>query len=66
MVDEVDEPESKSNKSSFIKIANYNVRVGETVLIRDLNVQLDKSTAFIGPTGCGKSTLLKSLVGLWN
>ena len=39
---------------------------GETVAIRDLNIDIkDKEiVALVGPSGCGKSTLLGILAGL--
>lgn len=45
-----------------IEAKDLNLYYGETLAVRDVNVQIEKQkiTAMIGPSGCGKSTVLRS------
>ena len=47
---------------SYISVKDYSFWYGDTQVLHDLNLDLQKGsvTAFIGPSGCGKSTLLRS------
>ncbi|MSR93382.1 phosphate ABC transporter ATP-binding protein [Clostridiaceae bacterium 68-1-5] len=46
-----------------IKIQNLDLHYGEFQALKQINldVEVNRITAFIGPSGCGKSTLLKTL-----
>ena len=48
---------------SKISIKDMNLHYGDFHALKDVNLEIEenKSTAFIGPSGCGKSTLLKSI-----
>ncbi len=50
-------------KDPAIRVRNLNVWYGDSLAIRDVNIDIPhhKITALIGPSGCGKSTLLRSL-----
>ncbi len=47
------------------KIENFGVTVGNTVILKDVNIHIHcgELTAIIGPNGAGKSTLIKALLG---
>ena len=57
----------KSNTPIFIA-KEITAGYGEQVIIRNINLELYKSTitTIIGPNGCGKSTFLKSVSGIIN
>ena len=57
----------KSNTPIFIA-KEITAGYGEQVIIRNINLELYKSTitTIIGPNGCGKSTFLKSISGIIN
>lgn len=48
-----------------IKISDINVRFGDEVVLKDVNIHLHcgQLVALIGPNGAGKSTLIKSILG---
>lgn len=48
-----------------IKISDINVRFGDEVILKDVNIHLHCGhlVALIGPNGAGKSTLIKSILG---
>jgi phosphate transport system ATP-binding protein len=50
-------------KDPVIIVRNLNVWYGNTLAIKDVNIDIPrhKITALIGPSGCGKSTFLRSL-----
>jgi phosphate transport system ATP-binding protein len=54
---------NKQAGASGLKIKDLNVRIGNSHILKDINVEIpDKRiTCIIGPSGCGKSTLLKSI-----
>lgn len=47
------------------KLENFNVKIGSSVLLYDVNLHIHcgELTALIGPNGAGKSTLLKAMLG---
>ncbi len=47
------------------KIQDFNVKIGKTEILKDVNLHLHcgEMTALIGPNGAGKSTLLKAILG---
>ncbi|MGI6084334.1 MAG: metal ABC transporter ATP-binding protein [Acetivibrionales bacterium] len=47
------------------KIENFGVTLGNTVILKDVNLHIHcgELTAIIGPNGAGKSTLIKALLG---
>ena len=49
--------------SNAISIENLSLYYGESKALKEvtLDIEANKSTAFIGPSGCGKSTLLRCL-----
>lgn len=49
--------------SKAINIENLSLYYGESKALKEvtLDIEANKSTAFIGPSGCGKSTLLRCL-----
>ena len=49
--------------SKAISIENLSLYYGESKALKEvtLDIEANKSTAFIGPSGCGKSTLLRCL-----
>jgi len=49
-----------------ISISGLNVRVGDTILLEDVNasIRCGETTAIIGPNGAGKTTLLSAMMGL--
>jgi len=51
-----------------LSIRNLNVTLGETLILRDINLDIPRGSFFslLGPSGCGKSTLLKTIAGLIN
>jgi len=50
---------------SCIKINDFGVKIGNTKILRDVNLHFHSGdlTALIGPNGAGKSTLLKDILG---
>lgn len=48
--------------SCAIEAKQLNLFYGDTLAVRDINIQIEKQkiTAIIGPSGCGKSTMLRS------
>ena len=54
---------TENNTNSYaIEAADLNLYYGETLAVRDVNIQIEKQkiTAMIGPSGCGKSTVLRA------
>ena len=51
-----------------VECRNIQVGYGETVIINDMSLTLDKHqiTSIIGPNGSGKSTVLKAITRLLN
>jgi len=49
-----------------IRVENLTMAYGETVVMRDLNFEIQRGDIFIimGGSGCGKSTLMRHLIGL--
>lgn len=49
----------------MIKFENIEIKFGDFVAIKDLNLEINKGEFFtlLGPSGCGKTTTLRSLVG---
>ncbi|MCP4021660.1 MAG: ATP-binding cassette domain-containing protein [Desulfobacteraceae bacterium] len=54
------------NKEPIIKIEDLTMAYGDFVVMRDLNLTINRGDIFIimGGSGCGKSTLLKHMIGL--
>lgn len=48
-------------KSSYIKVSDLNLYIGQDKILEDINVTIPGNTitAIIGPSGCGKTSLLK-------
>lgn len=48
-----------------IKINNFAVKIGQTQIIKDINLHIHcgKMTVIIGQNGAGKSTLIKAIIG---
>ena len=53
--------------SSSISISNLNVSYDEKVVLKDVNLDIQKGkiTGIVGPNGAGKSTFLKMFTGLY-
>ena len=55
---------------SFLKIVikNLNKRFGDTVVLKNINVEMNSGefTTILGPSGCGKTTLLRIISGIEN
>jgi len=51
----------------IIRVSNLKVGYGETVILQDINFQVECGEVFVilGGSGSGKSTLLKNLIGLY-
>ncbi|MEP6702386.1 MAG: ABC transporter ATP-binding protein [Betaproteobacteria bacterium] len=51
---------------STLQLKNIDKRFGDTVVLRDINVDTAEGefVALVGPSGCGKSTLLRIISGL--
>lgn len=51
---------------SFVQVSNLTKKYGNTVILNDLNLTIEKGEfiTLLGPSGCGKSTLLRSIAGL--
>ncbi|MDR0871917.1 MAG: ATP-binding cassette domain-containing protein [Prevotellaceae bacterium] len=51
---------------SILAIHNINVSYGETAVLRDFNLTVERGAIYclLGKSGCGKSTLLKTLCGI--
>lgn len=49
--------------SAFFEVSNLSVRIGDTTILRDINLSFREGevTALLGHNGSGKSTLLKIL-----
>ena len=54
------------NCEHAITITGLNVRVGDAILLEDVNasIRCGETTAIIGPNGAGKTTLLSAMMGL--
>ncbi|MGC9527352.1 MAG: phosphate ABC transporter ATP-binding protein PstB [Limnospira sp.] len=50
-----------SSNQSLLNVENVSVYYGETLALKDVNMEIQKNqiTALIGPSGCGKSTLIR-------
>lgn len=50
----------------MLELSNYNVSYGESSVIKDLNLKLEKNEiiAILGRNGMGKTTLMKSMIGM--
>jgi len=50
-----------SSDKSLLNVENVSVYYGETLALKDVNMEIHKNqiTALIGPSGCGKSTLIR-------
>lgn len=48
---------------SFLELKNVNVARGETVVLHDIDLEVEagEHIAILGPNGCGKSTLIKTI-----
>lgn len=49
--------------ASFLDLERVNVARGDTVVLHDINLQVEagEHIAILGPNGCGKSTLIKTI-----
>ncbi len=49
----------------MIKFDNIEIKYGDFVAIKNLNMEINRGEffTFLGPSGCGKTTVLRSLVG---
>lgn len=52
----------------MIEFKNVEIKYGDFVAIKDLNLEINKGEFFtlLGPSGCGKTTTLRTLVGFNN
>lgn len=52
----------------MIEFQNIEIKYGDFVAIKDLNLKIEKGEffTFLGPSGCGKTTTLRALVGFIN
>ena len=50
-------------ESSILKTENFNAYFGESHVLKDVNIEVQKNTitAIMGPSGCGKSTLIRCI-----
>jgi len=50
---------------SIIELKNVNIYQGDSIVLSDVNISIDKSefVYLVGKTGTGKSSLLKTLYG---
>ena len=57
--------EVKSMSDPILEIRNLNLRVANTPLLNDLNLNVHAGAfhVILGPSGCGKTTLLKCICG---
>jgi len=57
--------ESDCQRLCCTKIENFNVAIGKTQILEDVNIHIHcgELTALIGTNGAGKSTLLKAILG---
>lgn len=57
---------SRLHGSSYLRIRNLSHRYGETVALKTVSLDADKSeiVALLGPSGSGKSTLLAAIAGI--
>ena len=57
--------ESNCQRLCCTKIENFNVVIGKTQILQDVNIHIHcgELTALIGTNGAGKSTLLKAILG---
>lgn len=57
--------EEEARRQLLISATDLSVVAGQTVLLRDINVQISRGSfvCLIGPSGSGKSTLLRALCG---
>ena len=51
------------NYQTKIKIEELNLKIGNTQILKNINIEIPKHriTVILGPSGCGKSTLMKSM-----
>ncbi|MCL1950484.1 MAG: iron chelate uptake ABC transporter family permease subunit [Turicibacter sp.] len=55
---------SHGETANQIDIQNLSAGYGETPVIQNLNLKINKNLAILGPNGCGKTTLLKAIAGM--
>jgi putative spermidine/putrescine transport system ATP-binding protein len=50
---------------AYLTLSNISKRFGETVVVDDFNLDIDKGefVSFLGPSGCGKTTTLRMVAG---
>jgi putative spermidine/putrescine transport system ATP-binding protein len=50
---------------SYLSISNVTKQFGDTVVVDDFNLDIDKGefVSFLGPSGCGKTTTLRMVAG---
>ena len=50
---------------AYLTLTNISKRFGETVVVEDFNLDIDKGefVSFLGPSGCGKTTTLRMVAG---
>ena len=51
---------------TFLEIKNISKKFGDSVVLNDLSIKIEKGNffSFLGPSGCGKTTLLRIIAGL--
>ncbi len=59
-------PLKRDTQGPIIEVRDLVIGYGETVILKDLNFEVQAGEIFVilGGSGCGKSTLLKHLIGL--
>lgn len=59
-------PLKRDSQGPIIEVRDLVIGYGETVILKDLNFEVQAGEIFVilGGSGCGKSTLLKHLIGL--
>ena len=50
---------------AFLQLTNFQKAFGQTVAVRDVNLQVARGefVSFLGPSGCGKTTTLRMIAG---